>query len=256
MIASRPDPGSVVVPEAVRELVTGRDCEAVWRNEVGGLTFRIDGGREFVKWDPAGLQAERRRLEWAVEFTTVPRVLDFGDDWLRTAAVPGCSAVDDRWLADPATAVAAIGEGLRALHETLPAARCPFDWTTRGRVDEAHERARRGLLDPARLQREHRGLDVNAALRLIDDAPEPEPVVCHGDACAPNTLLGADGRCSGHVDLGALGVGDRWADLAVATWSTVWNYGPGWERRLLDAYGVPPDPERSAYFRLLWDVGP
>jgi kanamycin kinase len=51
-------------------------------------------------------------------------------------------------------------------------------------------------------------------------------------------------------------VGDRWADLAVATWSTEWNYGPGWENDLLRAYGVDPDPERVAYYRLLWDLGP
>ena len=80
-------------------------------------------------------------------------------------------------------------------------------------------------------------------------------VVCHGDACAPNTLIGAGGRWSGHVDLGSLGIADRWADLAIATWSAGWNYGPGWEGLLLDAYGVQPDPERTRYYRLLWDLG-
>ena len=81
-------------------------------------------------------------------------------------------------------------------------------------------------------------------------------MVCHGDACAPNTLIGDDGRWSGHVDFGALGVADRWADLAVACWSTTWNYGPGWSRPLLKAYGVKPDPRRLAYYRLLWDLAP
>jgi aminoglycoside phosphotransferase len=33
-----------------------------------------------------------------------------------------------------------------------------------------------------------------------------------------------------------------------------WNYGPGWERLLLDAYGTRPDPERTRYYRLLWDL--
>ncbi len=72
----------------------------------------------------------------------------------------------------------------------------------------------------------------------------------------PNTLLSDDGRWCGHVDLGSLGVADRWADLAVATWSTEWNYGVGWEEMLLDAYGVDTDPDRMAHYRLLWDLGP
>jgi kanamycin kinase len=76
-------------------------------------------------------------------------------------------------------------------------------------------------------------------------------VVCHGDSCAPNTLLTDDGCWSGHVDLGDLGIADRWADLAIATWSVGVNYGPGWEDQLLDAYGIQPDAERTKYYRLL-----
>ncbi len=94
-------------------------------------------------------------------------------------------------------------------------------------------------------------------MEILADAPSVDQlVVCHGYACAPNTVLFEDGLLSGHVDLGALGVADRWADLAVATWSTEWNYGPGWDGPLLAAYGVDPDPERVAYYRLLWDLGP
>jgi aminoglycoside phosphotransferase len=106
---------------------------------------------------------------------------------------------------------------------------------------------------------QHRGrsLDLATALKIVDDAPDIDRlVVCPGDACAPNTLIDDDGRCSGHVDLGSLGTADRWADLAIATWSATWNYGPGWETTLLEAYGVDPDPRRSAYYRLLWELDP
>ncbi|MFQ1004018.1 hypothetical protein [Modestobacter sp. SSW1-42] len=68
--------------------------------------------------------------------------------------------------------------------------------------------------------------------------------------------MAEDGAWAGHVDLGSLALADRWADLAVATWSTRWNYGPGWEQPLLDAYGIADDPARTAYHRLLWDAGP
>ena len=76
--------------------------------------------------------------------------------------------------------------------------------------------------------------------------------MCHGDACAPNTIVADDGRVAGHVDLGALGVADRWADLAVATWSTVWNFGAGHEHHVLDAYGIDADPDRTDFYRRLW----
>jgi kanamycin kinase len=66
-----------------------------------------------------------------------------------------------------------------------------------------------------------------------------------------------DGTFSGHVDLGDLGVADRWADLAIATLSLDWNFpteGPGgFQEVLLDAYGVAADSERIAYYRLAWD---
>ncbi|HEY0165565.1 MAG TPA: phosphotransferase [Jatrophihabitans sp.] len=114
-----------------------------------------------------------------------------------------------------------------------------------------------GQLNPARWHPEHQRLSVEQALAALALPPAIDHlVVCHGDACAPNTLVSAQGRWTGHVDFGSLGVADRWADLAIATWSADWNYGPGWSDRLLAAYGVEADPVRMRYYRLLWDLGP
>lgn len=257
---ARPDVG---VPAAVAELAGGA-ARPVWQNEAGGLVFEV-AGRRFVKWAPAGsgidLAAEAARLAWAVAFARVPELLDHDRDeagsWIVTRALPGEMAVTPRWKADPATAVTAIGEGLRALHEALPAGQCPFSWSAGGRLADIRRRAESGLLDPARWHREHQPLGIDAALALLADPPPPDRLVtCHGDSCAPNTLINGNGQFCGHVDLGALGVADRWADLAVATWSTTWNYGPRWEQHLLDAYGIPPDPDRIRYYRLLYDLGP
>lgn len=239
----------------------------MWANEVGGLTFEVGQGLErfFVKWTPVErvweLEAEEQRLSWAATFTPVPAVIDGGRDergaWLATTPLPGDNAVSPRWKAEPAVAVRAIGEGLRALHDALPVAACPFSWSAGTRLADARRRGSAGELDPSVWDPVYRQLSVDEALALADDIPSTDVlVVCHGDACAPNTLLTDDGRWSGHVDLGSLGVADRWADLAVATWSTEWNYGPGWEELLLDAYGVDADPKRIAYNRLLWDLGP
>jgi aminoglycoside phosphotransferase len=255
------------VPGPVLALSDGGPVHPVWVNERGGMTFEIGTGgqRRFAKWAPAGsgadLRAEAARLCWAAQFAAVPRVLGEGGDatgsWLLTSAVPGQMAIADRWTAEPQTAVAAIGEGLRALHDALPVQSCPFSWNASQRLAGARRRAAQGLLNPADWHPEHQHLSVPGALAMASEVPPvDELVVCHGDSCAPNTLLTGDGRCSGHVDLGALGVADRWADLAVATWSATWNYGPGWELYLLSAYGVRPDPDRTRYYRLLYDLDP
>jgi kanamycin kinase len=264
MLAGVPEK-SIEIPSAVKALAAGRSLRAVWENELGGLTFEVTGGadRRFIKWAPAGsgldLKAEVARLKWVAAFTSVPRVLEFGEDqsgaWHVTAAMPGETSVSERWKRDPASAAAAVGVGLRAFHDAVPLAHCPFSWSAPDRVAKSRRLAAQGEVDPARWHPDHQQLTIALALgRLAEIPPVDKAVVCHGDACLPNSLLSADGRCTGHVDLGAMGVGDRWADLAVAAWSTVWNYGPGWEEQLLDGYGVGPDPERSSYYRLLWDV--
>ncbi|HEU4747148.1 MAG TPA: phosphotransferase [Gemmatimonadaceae bacterium] len=102
---------------------------------------------------------------------------------------------------------------------------------------------------------EHADLSAAAALRkLIVTRPVMEDlVVCHGDYCVPNILFRRSALV-GFVDLGELGTADRWWDLAVATWSLTWNFGPGYETIFLESYGVDPDEDRCQYYRLLYDV--
>jgi kanamycin kinase len=218
----------VPVPALVADIAAGRPVSAVWVNELGGVTFAVDGGREYVKVHPDDsahlLAAEAPRLRWAGRYTPVPEVLASGPGWLHTARLAGNSAVDPRWADEPRTAARAIGIGLRRLHDALPVDACPFP---------------RPSWVPA-------------------DAPPAERlVVCHGDACSPNTLMSDDGTFSGHVDLGDLGVADRWADLAIATLSLDWNFptdgAGGFQEVLLDAYGVAADPDRISYYRRAWD---
>lgn len=259
---------AVVVPDAVRALAGDDVVTPVWRNQLGGLTFRLDpvgatGPTRFAKWVAAGtpeldLAAEATRLAWAGGRAAVPRVVDRGSDadggWLVTEALAGTSAVDARWVAEPATAARAIGRGLRVLHDALPVDECPFDWGVPVRVAQADARLAGGG-GPHEWFPEHRGLSAVEARSRLDDPPAVDRlVVCHGDACAPNTLLHDDGTFAAHVDLGSLGVADRWADLAVAAWSTEWNYGPGYDGEVYAGYGVEPDPERIAFYRLLWDL--
>lgn len=235
--------GEVPTPDVVTRLAAGRPVTPVWNNEVGGLTFQLGrgAGREFVKVSPPhpeiDLHREAVKLRWAAPYLTVPQVLGVGWDgpveWLHTAGLAGRSAADPRWIARPREAVRAVATGLRAMHDGLPVEHCPFTWSVPSRLADLPEAARDGLTDPP---------------------PVDRLVVCHGDACAPNTLIGDDGTWCGHVDFGELGIADRWADLAVATLSLSWNYTGDWEDEFFAAYGVAPDPVRIDYYRRLWNA--
>lgn len=264
MIARRPV--TPAVPAVVRELAGGEPIRPVWRNELGGLTFALgpDAGDRYVKWTPSNsgidLGREAARLRWAARYLPVPEPLADGRDdagsWLLTRAIAGTNAVEPRWLAAPETTAAALGAGLRRLHETLPVPSCPFSWSAEERCTSVRRRAAAGLLDPAEWHAEFAGQPVELLLRrLAEPPPVDELVVCHGDACAPNTLLDESGQVAGFVDLGSLGVADRWADLAVGSWSLDWNYGAGYEPTFFSAYGIEPDSRRISYYRLLWDLG-
>ncbi|HEY8455543.1 MAG TPA: aminoglycoside 3'-phosphotransferase [Actinopolymorphaceae bacterium] len=229
----------------VATIAAGDPIRLVWVNDLGGRTFRIDrdGRAEYVKWAPdhpeVDLELEARKLVWAGRYIRVPEVLAHGRDsessaWLHTLGIPALSAIAPGWKVEPRRAARAIGAGLRMLHDSLPVADCPWSWRIMDRAAKITNPDDKVLLDVA--------------------PPEDDLVVCHGDACAPNTLVGADGSCAGHVDLGSLGVADRWADLAVATYSLGWNFSPAYEDELLEAYGIDRDDERIDYYRRLWDA--
>lgn len=226
---------SAPVPIEIRQLAGVTEPELVWTNERGGRTYRI--GRRFAKWNPLDsgidLEFERERLAWAGRHHSVPQVRDWGANetaqWLVTAALPGDSAVTPAWLRRPVEAVRAIGRGLRILHDSLPVAECPFDGSVAARTGQ-------------------RAPEGDLAVPPIDQL-----VVCHGDPCPPNTLIGPNGDPVGHVDLGSLGIADRWADLAVASSRLDSNYGPGWQAEFFQAYGIEPRPDYLAYYRFLYD---
>ena len=180
------------------ELASGRELELVWRNDLGGLTFRFVD--PFVKWNPRStgidLDRERVRLEWISARQPAPRVLDSGSDvsaqWLLLTALPGECAVGDLWRTRRAEAIRATATGLRALQPSRP-----LTSPSAGHL--------RGGLASARI-----AWGCAASRRACARA---------WGRVRPNNTHLPHGEWVGHVDLGDLAVGDKWADLAIASLS-------------------------------------
>ncbi len=242
------------------------DCTAVSVHPGNSAMFRLrsaHGEVHFLKvvrsgWHPSA-EAEAERLIWAGHHLPVPMVIDSGSTpastWVLTDAMAGLDATNEAFRSDTAGLVRRLAVGLRRFHEA-PATSCPFNFRIDDALTLARDRLDHGVIDPARdFHPEHAHLSAQEAVRKLESArpPAEDAVVCHGDYCVPNILMNEKGVV-GYVDLGELGVSDRWWDLAVATWSLTWNFGPGYESLFLDAYGVGPNEHKMRFYRLLYDV--
>jgi kanamycin kinase len=227
------------------------------------LELRAAGRVRYLKVGSASeyprVADEAARMRWARAHLPVPEVVGAGSDgetdWMLTAALPGVEATDDRFAAQPERIVPLLAEGLRRFH-SAPVEACPFDFRLNAAIAHARGRVRAGLVDADEdFHPEHAHLTPKTALVELERLrPAAEdPVVCHGDYCPPNIII-AGGEVSGFVDLGELGVADRWWDLAVGSWSMTWNFGPDWEEPFLRSYGVERDDGRVAFYRLLYDL--
>jgi kanamycin kinase len=253
------------LPPEISDEYSSWDFTPVSLHPGNSVMYRLSRNAEscFLKvvrkgWFP-GADAEAKRIIWARAHVPVPEVLEFGvtDDttWFLSRAIPGDDATAERFRVDLPGLVRRLAIALRRLH-SIPVDACPFSFRLDDALQHAEHRLRHGEIDPPRdFHTEHAHLSAEAALRQLIAArpPSEDLVVCHGDYCVPNILFHGD-ALAGFVDLGELGIADRWWDLAVATWSLTWNFGPGYESMFFDSYGVDLDADRCQYYRLLYDV--
>jgi kanamycin kinase len=254
------------VPAQLDRHLAGWNAALVWESGPAAMTWRMtgpDGQQRYLKTGPADaavpLRAEAPRLRWALAAgLPVPRVVaacGAGQaEWLLLEALPGQTAIDPSLRADPESLVPILANGLRRFHET-PAVDCPFPFSAADAIARVRRRVAAGQVRPDEVHEDHQHWSPPQALAELERLrPDSEDlVVCHGDYCLPNVLI-TGGTATGFVDLGELGVADRWWDLAVGSWSVTWNLGPGWEDLFLASYGVERDDRRMAFYRLLYDL--
>jgi kanamycin kinase len=263
-VHARPD--DAVPPPELAQVAPGWSAVLAYRLMPWLTTWRLtapDGAVRFAKVDRRGrfptLDDEAERMRWAGSFVPVPTVVmleRIGDaSVLVTEALPGRDATDPCWHDDLPALVRALGRGLRTFHDATDPARCPFRFERDRALEHVRRRVDLDDIDRRGLHAEHAHLSPTAALAELETTTRwtEDLVVCHGDYCPPNVLL-QRGAVTGYLDLGELGVADRWSDIAVGAWSTGWNFGDELEPLFYESYGVEPDDARIRFHRLLYDL--
>ncbi len=118
---------------------------------------------------------------------------------------------------------------------------------------KARARLEAGLVDADDFDEERAGMtaravwdEMAALLPLAADT-----VVTHGDYSLDNLIL-RDGAVVGCIDVGRVGLADRYQDLAIA-WNGLGEFGPSLQARFLQSYGIDRPDEQKLRFHLMLD---
>ncbi|GAA2800064.1 aminoglycoside 3'-phosphotransferase [Kribbella solani] len=233
-------------PSGVADLVAERDRTS-WLSGTGLP------GATVVDWLESAPPAPAPALGEPATSSSRGALATTGGACLVTSAVPGVPG-DALPPASYERAMVSLGRVFRDLHALTG---CPFERPLDSIVATATDVVRRGAVNPDFLTDEWRLLEPSELLaQVVAERPyiesRSEPVVCHGDACLPNIFFDPDTlEVTGLIDLGRLGVADRYVDLALTTiqLQDEWSIDPA---PFLEAYGLPsPDDRRLHFHRLL-----
>ena len=199
------------------------------------------------------------RLRWLAGHLPTATLLQFectrSQAWLLTQAVPGQTAYE--WLQQtPSRApqiAAALAQVLTRLH-ALPVAHCPFQSPLEHRLTQAQARLEAGLIDANDFDEARQGWTAQQVLQeLMRLKPAAlDLVVSHGDYSLDNVLLDEQLRLTGLIDVGRLGVADRYQDLAIL-WNCLEEFGASAQRAFFSAYGIARPDKRRLDFHLCLD---
>ena len=94
---------------------------------------------------------------------------------------------------------------------------------------------------------------------LYDNRPNEDFVLSHGDFCLPNIFIDND-KLSGFVDVGRMGIADRYQDIALCYRSLHHNFSGVYSGKAYDGYNdfmlfdaleIEPDFDKIRYYILL-----
>lgn len=201
---------------------------------------------------------EMVRLNWLTEFMPLPTIKHFirtpDDAWLLTTAIPGKTAfqVLEEYPDSGENIVDALAVFLRRLH-SIPVCNCPFNSDRVFRLAQAQSRMNNGLVDASDFDDERNGWPVEQVWKEMHKLLpfSPDSVVTHGDFSLDN-LIFDEGKLIGCIDVGRVGIADRYQDLAIL-WNCLGEFSPSLQKRLFQKYGIDNPDMNKLQFHLMLD---
>ena len=250
------------LPESIRNLIEGQPYSL----DETGLS-----GSTVLLLENMVLKIEKHReqhaqavemMHWLRGKLPIPEVAAYvaenGYSYLLMTRIEGEMCCSPYYMEHSDEMVALMAEGLRRLW-SIDISDCPRERSLKAEKEKAVRLILEGCLTQEDLSKFGFETAEEAAGWLETYSVRYEPVLSHGDYCLPNLLL-KDGEISGYIDIGGIGVADRYSDI-VDCWNSLKNNfggvfgGKVYENFdpdvLFEKLGIEIDPVKFRYCRLL-----
>jgi aminoglycoside 3'-phosphotransferase-1 len=257
---------AAIVPLDMSSATSGYKWARNLIGESGGFVYRLHGktdapdlylkhGMDTVADD---ITDEMVRLGWLKSRMLAPHTEGFvrteRQAWLLMTALPGKTAYQVMTESPEAcqSVVDILATFMRRLH-SIPVDECPFNSKHDYRLALARKRIDSGLVDTDDFDDEREtwtAEDVWNAMQSFLPLT-PDLVVTHGDFSLDNFLISDRGEV-GCIDVGRLGIADRYQDLAIL-WNCLEEFGKSLQSRFLQQYGCEHIDVEKLQFHLMLD---
>ena len=218
------------LPYEIYEIVKNQPYETDSIGESGSIVLLFEDMVLKIEKTSAQSDNEHGVMQWLSGKLPVPTVIAFaqknGYNYLLMSKLSGEMSCSDRNLQSIEDMVIALADGIKMLW-SIDISDCPYINNLDVKLKNAKYNIENDLVDTDDFNEDTLGengfKDVDDLYDfLLNNSPEEDLVLSHGDYCLPNIFL-KDGKVSGFLDLGKTGVADRWQDIALCIRSLKYN---------------------------------
>ncbi len=255
------------LPREIRAMVEGEQCVTDNIGQSDSMVLMFPDKVLKIQKNTAETECEYRMLNWLQGKLPVPRILSYvleGETgYMLMSRIEGQMACDEGYMKQPQVLITALARCLKRLWE-IDITECPSRWDLQIKLAAAEENVQNNQVDLENVEPEtfgEKGFKNPRELLewLKANKPAEELVLSHGDFCLPNIFL-KDGRLSGYIDLGRMGIADKWQDIALCYRSLLHNYCGKYGEKvdvdinpeaLFEELGIEPDWDKLQYYILM-----
>ena len=255
------------LPQEIKQWIEGQEYSLDEIGQSGSAVLMFADKVLKIQPETQETKEELNMLRWLEGKLPVPRILchvvQEKKSYLLMSRMEGKMACEDECLENPRLCVSILAQAMKCLWQT-DISNCPVKMDLDVKLAMAKENVEKGLVDVENTEPETFGengfRNPQELLEwLIANRPEEELVLSHGDFCLPNIFIN-NNKLSGYIDLGRMGIADKWLDIAICYRSLKANFTGKYARKIYDDFTpdilfeeleIEPEWEKIRYYILL-----